>query len=169
MIMWESDCGALPVVSHEKQVVGMITDRDICMAAATKHRLASDIAVGEVASRAVYACSPDDDVKEALKTMEKERLRRLPALDTDGVLQGMLSMNDVVLHAEQGTKGRKTPTLSYKDAISALKEICAPRTLVGFSLRRNVSGCFTLFRHIEAVNNFNTCARLARVEQATRA
>ncbi len=46
MIMWESDCGALPVVSHETKVVGMITDRDICMAAATKHRLASDIAVG---------------------------------------------------------------------------------------------------------------------------
>ena len=130
MIMWESDCGALPVVSHEKQVVGMITDRDICMAAATKHRLASDIAVGEVASRAVYACSPHDDVKKALTTMEKERVRRLPALDTDGVLQGVLSMNDVVLHAEQGTKGRKTPALSYKDAISALKEICAHRTLV---------------------------------------
>ena len=128
MIMWESDCGALPVVSHEKQVVGMITDRDICMAL-TKHRLASD-AVGEVPSRVVYACSPHDDVKEALKTMEKERVRRLPTLNTDGVLQGMLSMNDVVLHAEQGTKGRKTPALSYKDAISALKEICAHRTLV---------------------------------------
>ncbi len=129
MIMWESDCGALPVVSHEKQVVGMITDRDICMAL-TKHRLASDIAVGEVASRAVYACSAHDDLKEALTTMEKERVRRLPTLDTDGVLQGMLSMNDVVLHAEQGTKGRKTPALSYKDAISALKEIGAHRTLV---------------------------------------
>ncbi len=78
----------------------------------------------------MYACSPDDDVKEARKTMEKERVRRLPALDTDGLLQGMLSLNEVVLHAEQGTSGRKTPALSYKDAIRALKEICAHRTLV---------------------------------------
>ena len=42
MRMWESDCGALPVKNHDGQVIGMITDRDICMAAATKHREISD-------------------------------------------------------------------------------------------------------------------------------
>lgn len=128
--MWNFDCGALPVVDHDGKVVGMITDRDICMAVATKGRIAAHITVWETITGKVYTCRPDDDVKTALKTMAAEKVRRLPVVDRDGRLQGLLSMNDLVLHAE-ATKGARVPDLSYEDVIAALREICGHRALVG--------------------------------------
>ncbi len=56
--MRESDCGVLPVINREGKVIGMVTDRDICMAAATKHRIASDSTVWETISGSLCTCSP---------------------------------------------------------------------------------------------------------------
>jgi CBS domain-containing protein len=125
-MMWDSDCGILPVVTREGRVIGLITDRDICMAVATKHRLASDITVWETTSGKVQACSAEDDLKEALTTMAKHRVRRLPVIDADGLLQGMLSLNDVVLLAE-GAVGKKAGSLTYDDVMRTMKAICGHR------------------------------------------
>src|ERR1041385_5520229 len=81
--MWEGDCGALPVVDDAGKFIGMITDRDICMAVATRHRLAGEILVSEVSSGAIYVCQPDDDVQFALKTMRQEQVRRLPVVNAE--------------------------------------------------------------------------------------
>lgn len=129
MIMWESDCGALPVVNPEGKVVGMLTDRDICMAVATKHRDASDISVGETSSGKMCACSPQDDIKEAFRIMAKERIRRLPVVNEDGRLHGILCMNDLILQAEKAEK-RKAPALSYDEVMRTLKIISAHRVSV---------------------------------------
>ena len=126
MIMWDNDCGIVPVVHSDGKVIGMITDRDICMAVATKHREASDITVGEVFSGNLYACAPDQDVRDALKIMRAEKVRRLPVINAYGVLEGLLSLNDVVLRAEEA-KGWKAPDLSYEDVVNTLKAICAHR------------------------------------------
>src|SRR5688572_14794835 len=56
-LMWDYDFGAMPVVDDTNRVMGMITDRDIAIAAATKGRLATEINVGEVISGNVYACA----------------------------------------------------------------------------------------------------------------
>ena len=116
--MWKRDCGSVPVVDNERKVVGMITDRDICMAVATRNKLASEIKVGEVISGKVYACAPDDDVRDALETMQSAQMRRLPVVDADGVLYGILSINDVVLHSK---KGRSKKHVSHRDAMATLK------------------------------------------------
>lgn len=127
MIMWEHDCGCAPVMNPDDcRVIGMITDRDICIAVATKHRSASEITVGEVFSGNLYACNPCDEIREALKTMRAERVRRLPVISENGTLEGILSINDVVRHAE-GDRGRKMPELSYEDVVNTLKEICGHR------------------------------------------
>ena len=123
-IMWDYDCGCVPVVNGEGRVAGMITDRDICMAVATRQRTASEITVGEVISGAVHACAPDDDVKDALAVMRRQRLRRLPVLDDDGNLTGILSINDVVLHAE---KGQGKNHVSHKDVMATLKTLSEHR------------------------------------------
>lgn len=123
-IMWERDCGSVPVVDGERKVVGMITDRDICMAVATRNRLASEIKVGEVISGRVYACSPDDSIKEALETMQSAQLRRLPVVDDDGVLHGVLSINDVVLHSR---KGQSKKHVSHRDVMATLKVLSEHR------------------------------------------
>ena len=106
----------------------MITDRDICMAVATRNRKTSDIAVSEVFSGNLYACSPNDDIRDALKIMRAERVRRLPVINVAGALEGILSLNDVVRHAETA-RGKKVPELSYDDVTQTLKEICTPRRL----------------------------------------
>jgi len=110
-MMWDSDCGALPVLNVQGHVMGMITDRDICMASATKNRPASDLTVWETVSGKVYTCHLSDDVRTALDIMKREKVRRLPVVDENGVLQGIVAMNDFVLLAGEA-KGGKAPGLS---------------------------------------------------------
>jgi CBS domain-containing protein len=125
-MMWENDCGVLPVVDDEYRILGMITDRDIAIAVATKGRLASEIAVSETITGNVYSAAPEEDIHTALKTMRHERVHRLPVINGEQRLQGILSLNDVVLRAEE-EKGRHHPELNYEDAMSTIKAICEHR------------------------------------------
>jgi CBS domain-containing protein len=129
-MMWDSDCGALPVLNVEGHVMGMITDRDICMAAATKNKPASDITVWETVSGKAYTCRLSDDVHTALDIMKREKVRRLPVVDEDGVLQGIVAMNDYVLLAADA-KGAKAPAVSYEDVVRTMKAISMHRALAG--------------------------------------
>jgi CBS domain-containing protein len=129
-MMWDSDCGALPVLNVQGRVVGMITDRDICMAAATKNKPACDITVWETVSGKAHTCHMSDDVHTALDIMKREKIRRLPVVDEEGVLQGIVAMNDVVLLAGEAKWG-KAPALSYEDVVRTLKAISAHRVIVG--------------------------------------
>lgn len=129
-MMWDSDCGVLPILNIQGQVMGIITDRDICMAAATKNAAPSSLTVWETSSGKVITCRPDDDIHAALDLMERGRFRRLPVVDDDGMLQGMLSMNDLILAAGEH-RGRSAPELSADDVMKTLKAISAHRVLVG--------------------------------------
>ncbi len=121
--MWDYDCGVLPVVDETEAVTGVITDRDIAIAAATKGRLATEIPVGEVISGIVHTCAVDEDLDSALKTMRREKVRRLPVVGNDGKLAGILSINDLVLRAEEARMGQ-VPEISYEDVMSTFKAVC---------------------------------------------
>ena len=127
-IMWDTDCGVLPVVNVEGQVLGMITDRDICMASATKNRAPSEIAVREALSEKTHRCKMSDNVHAAMDIMKREQVRRLPVVDEEGVLKGVISINDFILLAGE-TKGGKDPAISCEDVATALKAISAHRIL----------------------------------------
>lgn len=129
-LMWDNDCGLLPVTDGDEKVIGLVTDRDICIAVATRHRLASDIPVSEVISGQVHACAPQDEIKEVLQTMRQAKVRRLPVISEDGKLQGVVSISDIVLHAEKA-HGKQTPKFSQQDAIGTLKAVCGHRGLQG--------------------------------------
>ncbi len=120
--MWAHDCGILPVVDDELGVVGVITDRDICIALGTKDRKASLVSVREVMSGKVHICAPEDDIHSALKVMGKGRVRRLPVVNREGKLMGVLSMDDIVLSAEKGD-GKKTPELACEEVVETYKGI----------------------------------------------
>lgn len=122
MQMWDGDLGALPVLANGGTVVGMITDRDICMATATKHRDPATIPVEEVITGQVYGCSPDTEIHEALKIMQQRQVRRLPVINADdGKLAGILSLNDIALKAQADGKAE----LSAQDVENTLKAICS--------------------------------------------
>lgn len=120
--MWENDCGILPVIKDGRKVVGLITDRDICMAVAMKDRVPSSISVEEVMSRVVYAAEPEEDVEQALQTMREHKIRRLPVLNLQGELEGILSMNDIVLRAQK--RNGKKPEIDYTDVVKTYQSIC---------------------------------------------
>lgn len=123
-VLWGSDCGALPVVDDENKIIGMISDRDICFAVATKGRLASEIAVGEITSgKPVYTCTPEGQIQDALATMQQRQVRRLPVVDQENKIIGILSISDVILAAQAESRGK----ISNQEAISTLKGICEQR------------------------------------------
>jgi CBS domain-containing protein len=121
--MWEHDCGILPIVDETGKVTAVITDRDICIALSTRAGSPWQIGAGEVAQAHLFVCEPDQDVNSALKTMSEERVHRLPVVNKDGNLVGILSINDVILRADKGDT--RKPGIPYDDVIRALQAICA--------------------------------------------
>lgn len=121
-LMWDRDCGVIPVVDAAGQVAGMVTDRDICIGLATKGRTAAHVSAREVMSQGLHTCLPDDDVTAALDAMKAARVRRLPVIDRAGHLQGILSLNDIVLR----TKRKASPSAEH--VVDTLKSICEHRS-----------------------------------------
>lgn len=126
-LMAEAACGFLPVVGDEDRVVGVITDRDLALAVASRDRKPSEIEVRQVMSGEVWGCAPNDDIREALSVMRVRKVRRLPVLGFHGRLEGILSLDDVVLEAQAvETESFKGPF--YSDITRTLKAINAHQT-----------------------------------------
>jgi CBS domain-containing protein len=118
--MYEGDCGVLPVLGETGEGVGMITDRDVAIATMTRNKPPSEILVAEVISGKVHACGPDDKLESALETMAAQRVRRLPVLDAERRVVGVLSMNDVMLSLGHAT----THLALTRHALAAFHRIC---------------------------------------------
>ncbi|MBI3934059.1 MAG: CBS domain-containing protein [Acidobacteria bacterium] len=121
-IMWTNDCGALPVLDGADKVVGMITDRDICMAVGTRNQTPSELTVFGVKPQPqeLYTCSPEDNIHEALKTMRTHGVRRLPVVN-NGALRGILCLDEIALSAS------KRGGISYEDVVDTVRAICEHR------------------------------------------
>ena len=126
-VMRGYNCGTLAVIGGGGKVIGMITDRDICLAMSKKDNDVSRIRVSEVISGKVYACAPTDDVKDALKTMRKKKAPGLPVVDGAGALKGILSIDDVADQVDVSSGVESRP--GYKDAARTFQAICKSRLL----------------------------------------
>jgi CBS domain-containing protein len=122
-MMWDRDCGFIPVVDVARTLRGVLTDRDICIASATRRVLPEYMTARQVMTHPVHACLPGDDVSEALRAMRQYKVRRMPVIDSNGIVRGVVSMNDIVLACEQGLGP------DPKEVISALAAICVHRVL----------------------------------------
>jgi len=118
-IMWKRNCGFLPVLSPQQNVVGVVTDRDMCIAMATRNRLPGQVTVREVSSAVTHSCRPDDDLQSALRTMADKGVRRLPVIDAVGKLEGVLSVDDVILRTDSQIPG----SLASEDVVSTLRRL----------------------------------------------
>ena len=128
--MWEHNCGILPVVDEWMRVTGVITDRDICIALATRNCRASELTTGEVSTGIAYTCGTDEDIQGLLSIMRTYKVRRVPVINDDGTLAGIVSIDDMVMHARERKGGRKSD-ITYADVIEAQKAIVARPIFIG--------------------------------------
>jgi len=125
-LLWENDIGAVPVVDAEERVVGMLTDRDICMAAYFKGRPLAEIRVDETMARKVYSCLSADPVEDAERMMRGYQIRRLPVMDSAQRLVGILSLNDIALECEREL-GKRDADVAPEELARTLAGVCRPR------------------------------------------
>jgi CBS domain-containing protein len=128
-LMWENDCGCVPVIAADGdgRVIGMLTDRDICMAAYTQGRALFEIPVASAMAHKVIACRPGDDLRRAETLMHDNQIRRLPVLDERGHLLGIISINDIAREAEREHAARRgAPEVSDAEVGQTFEGICQP-------------------------------------------
>jgi len=121
--MWDGDCGVVPVVDDQNRPIGLITDRDAFIAAATRNQRPSEIRVQDAMHPAsLVTVSPDDDVRTALQRMASSQVRRLPVVDERGTLVGIMTLSDPILHASRVGGGEH-----QAEIVRTLEAICVPR------------------------------------------
>jgi CBS domain-containing protein len=110
-VMKERDTGIVPVVDGDR-LVGTVTDRDIAIKVVAEGKDPQSTKVTEVASRNLVTVEPDQDLDEALRLMAKHQVRRLPVVDDDGTLVGIVSQADVARHASDEQTGEVVEEIS---------------------------------------------------------
>ena len=120
-LMWDHDCGALPVVGGDGRIIGVVTDRDVCMAAWTQGRSLHAIPVATAMSKQVFSCRAGETIDAVRRIMREKRIRRIPIVDEADRPVGVLSMNDL---ARQSARSGS----AERDLAQTLAAICQPRT-----------------------------------------
>jgi CBS domain-containing protein len=102
-IMWDNDCGCVPVCAGDRILhpIGIITDRDICMAAFFQGKPLAALRVADAMSKAVRSCRPEDSLTEAERIMREAKIRRLPVVDANGTLAGIITLADLAREADR--------------------------------------------------------------------
>lgn len=117
MMMKSGNYGAVPVVSDrtEMKVVGIVTDRDLAMKVIAEQRDIYKTTVEDVMSKDLVTCNLDDDYDDVIKAMKKYQIRRLPVVDDNKRLVGIVSTADVALHGDEEDIGRAMQKISAPD------------------------------------------------------
>ena len=128
-LMWSSDCGCVAVVDEAGRVVGMLTDRDICMAALTQAAPLSQLRAESAMAREVHWCEPEDTLLTALDKMRINQVRRLPVVANDGSLVGIISLNDLIRETTRKRPNKMKTGLTAAGISQTLAAVCEPRTI----------------------------------------
>lgn len=120
--MWTCDVGCLVVTDQDRRPIGMITDRDIAMAAYTQGVPLRDAQVKSAMARNLLACAADSSLSEVETLMNRAQIRRVPVVDSLGRLVGIVSLADIARAAQHPLHITESPALA--------------RTLAGITERR---------------------------------
>jgi CBS domain-containing protein len=94
-VMWEQNCGVVPIVDAVGHPVGILTDRDLAMTAYLRGKPLYDVKAKEVMSIDVHCCKTTDPIDVPRKLMMEHRVKRIPVLNEKGLLAGILTLNDL--------------------------------------------------------------------------
>jgi CBS domain-containing protein len=137
-LMWDCDCGAVPVIeSVGDKAIGILTDRDICMATWSRGLPPGSIFVDEVMSHDLVRCTPQDAISRVEALMRSKQIRRIPVVDADQHLVGILSLADIARATTDSPARRSDGDLSSDGLATTLAGICrshlSPATSAGTS------------------------------------
>ncbi len=120
-LMYQCDTGILPVVqdSLDLKLVGVVTDRDLCLAVIAARRDPAHTVVNECMTRNPICVGPEEEVGQAVDLMAEHQVRRLPVVDEHGRVLGMVSLADLI----------EQDAVSSEALAATLKKICAPSTV----------------------------------------
>jgi CBS domain-containing protein len=110
-VMRDDDVGLVPVVDGDR-LVGTVTDRDIAIRVVAEERDANSTAVREIASTDLVTIDPEQDLDEALRLMAQHQVRRLPVVEEDGRLVGIVAQADVARHGDDSETGQVVEQIS---------------------------------------------------------
>jgi CBS domain-containing protein len=126
-LMWDGDCGWLPVCADNggNHVVGVITDRDICMSAMFQARPLRELRVSDAMAKQLLTCKPTDSIVDVERTLRDARVRRLPVIDDKGMLVGIIALADIAREAGRDSSAEK-PEVTESEVVGTLAAICGP-------------------------------------------
>src|SRR5512140_889039 len=117
--MRQGAMGVLPVVeeTETRKLVGIVTDRDLCMGVVAEGRIASEVTASDCMTRATVGCATGEPVERALQLMRERQVRRLPVVDSAGRVVGIISLTDIIRYA----------ALPEAEGVAAVARIYEPR------------------------------------------
>jgi CBS domain-containing protein len=119
--MWDGDVGAVPIVDEHNRLIGMLTDRDACMAAYLRGGTLAEIRIGDVMSRDVVTCHAADAATEVARLMINAQVRRIPVVDASRYLVGIVTLNDLARAM------RRSADVTPLAVAETLAGVCEPR------------------------------------------
>ena len=122
-LMWDRDCGCIPLVDDAARVIGIVTDRDICMTALMRRLPLAQIHARTAASHCVFVVHEDDPLEVARDLLGRKQVRRLPVVDRNGHLVGIVSLADLAIRVDDDKE-----TLHPKRIADVLAAVSLPRT-----------------------------------------
>lgn len=125
--MWDHDIGSLPVTDANGRAIGMITDRDIAMAAYTQGKPLDHVQVRAAMSQQLYAAHPKSSLREVEDAMKRHRVRRIPVIDDKGRVVGVVALSDLARHATTAPNATVTP----EELTTVMRAVCQPRPIAG--------------------------------------
>lgn len=99
-VMWDRDCGVVPVVDERGSLRGIVTDRDLLMASHTRGKPPAELPLSSLVPGPLETCREDSDLDSILAAMARRQIRRLPVVDGRGRVVGIVSLNDLARHAQ---------------------------------------------------------------------
>jgi CBS domain-containing protein len=111
-LMRDEDTGIIPIAEGDGRLAGVVTDRDITIHVVAEGKDPTSTKVTEAASKNIVTIDPQQDLDEALRLMAEHQVRRLPVVEEDGKLAGILAQADVARHADPARTGRVVEEIS---------------------------------------------------------
>lgn len=100
-LMKELDCGVIPIVNDKEELLGIVTDRDIAIHIVSEGKDANKVKLKECMTTPVITCKSDDNIDDAINTMKNKKIRRIPVVDKNNKLQGIISLGDIAVLAHE--------------------------------------------------------------------